>query len=378
MQLIILTLIASSQAVLTSPIGLNIGLEPRLHPIESLHHSQDKLGHYAYGYAAPLSSRSETRTPDGVTKGGYSYIDSDGVLQTVEYTADPVHGFRVATTNLPRDLPDVAAARAQHMATYSAVAAQNAKIAQLLSVPYSNPIAVPQSNVPRIPIDQQLPQPVVDLPEVVKARNEHLAALQAAYAGISSLPQPVQDLPEVTRARAEHLAIVDQLTQQHAALASQVNLSPVPANIPGGVIPVKTAAGNYEPGLPVNQNQQVSYTPLRYGDAEAKDGNDLQRYSYGYVGPLSSHNEARSDDGVTRGGYSYIDANGIVQNVHYVADAVNGFRVTASNIPIDVHHVTKIVPESREPIVVAPSRSLEEKLVVKAVSGDLYAHEIVF
>lgn len=32
----------------------------------------------------------------------YSYIDSDGILQTVEYTADALNGFRAAATNLPR------------------------------------------------------------------------------------------------------------------------------------------------------------------------------------------------------------------------------------------------------------------------------------
>lgn len=29
-------------------------------------------------------------------------MDSDGILQTVEYTADALNGFRAAATNLPR------------------------------------------------------------------------------------------------------------------------------------------------------------------------------------------------------------------------------------------------------------------------------------
>ena len=36
-----------------------------------------------------------------MTTGSYQYIDGNGLLQTVNYISDPVHGFRVAGTNLP-------------------------------------------------------------------------------------------------------------------------------------------------------------------------------------------------------------------------------------------------------------------------------------
>lgn len=70
----------------------------------------------------------------------------------MEYTADALHGFRVAATNLPRDLPDVAYARAKHLSDFETIKAQRAQIA----VPYSNPIAVPISAVPQIPTHQQV------------------------------------------------------------------------------------------------------------------------------------------------------------------------------------------------------------------------------
>ena len=44
----------------------------------------------------------------------------------------------------------------------------------------------------------------------------------------------------------------------------------------------------------------------------------------------------KSADGVTRGSYSYVDANGLLQTVNYISDAM-GFRVAATNLP--VHHV---------------------------------------
>lgn len=279
----------------SSHVGVTVGLTPYSHPITSLYHSQDVIGQYAYGYATPTSTKAETKTADGVTHGGYSYIDSNGILQSVQYTADPIHGFRVAATNLPQDVPEVAYAKAKHLADFNAIAAHNA-----------NPAVVPQ--------------PIQDLPEVVQARTRHLATLQAAYAG-NIAPQPVQDLPEVAQARAEHLAAVAQTRARDAA----IHLSPV--EVSGNVVPVQTVA---TAGTP------VSYPALIQSPASAQyhsqDG--LGQYSYGYVGPLSFKTETKSADGVTRGGYSYIDANGVLQTVHYISDPVNGFRVAATNLPV--------------------------------------------
>lgn len=41
-------------------------------------------------------------------------------------------------------------------------------------------------------------------------------------------------------------------------------------------------------------------------------------------------------DGVTRGSYSYIDANSQLQHVDYISDA-GGFRVAATNLPVDTN-----------------------------------------
>lgn len=107
------------------------------------YHAQDELGQFSYGYAGGPSAKHEVKTFDGVTRGGYSYVDANGLLQTVNYVADPVHGFRVAATNLPvapapvaaayaaplaaavpqnvylADAPDVAVAKAAHFAAHA-------------------------------------------------------------------------------------------------------------------------------------------------------------------------------------------------------------------------------------------------------------------
>lgn len=110
-------------------------LSPRIitaeSPILSQYHSQDSLGQYTYGYNGGSSAKIETKTLDGVTRGSYSYFDADGRLQTVEYTADPINGFRAAATNLPqaplqssipepvRDTIEVQQAKAEHIRVFN-------------------------------------------------------------------------------------------------------------------------------------------------------------------------------------------------------------------------------------------------------------------
>jgi len=57
---------------------------------------------YSYGvndhHTGDQKSASETRD-GGVVKGHYSLVQPDGVLRTVEYVADPVHGFQAKVIN---------------------------------------------------------------------------------------------------------------------------------------------------------------------------------------------------------------------------------------------------------------------------------------
>merc|ERR1712025_1123491 len=100
-----------------------------------------------------MGARSETKDAFGVTRGSYQYVDANNVVQTVHYTADDINGFRVAATNVP-----VAPAAA----------------------PLGLPIA------PEIPVPAPL-VPVVETPEVAAARAEHLAAHEAAKAEVAAV-----------------------------------------------------------------------------------------------------------------------------------------------------------------------------------------------
>ncbi|XP_052897686.1 cuticle protein 19.8-like [Anopheles moucheti] len=107
--------------------------------LHSQYHAQDELGQYSYGYNGGLSAKAESKSFDGVTRGSYSYLDAENKLQTVAYTADALNGFRVAASNLPvapietrtapepvKDTPEVAAAKADHMAAIEAAKLRNA------------------------------------------------------------------------------------------------------------------------------------------------------------------------------------------------------------------------------------------------------------
>merc|ERR1712180_198389 len=103
-------------------------------------HAQDEFGQFSFGHAGGPSARTESRAANGVTQGSYQYVDANGLLQTVNYIADPFNGFRVSGTNLPaaplapavvalegpapvQETAEVAAARAEHLAAVDAAAA---------------------------------------------------------------------------------------------------------------------------------------------------------------------------------------------------------------------------------------------------------------
>ena len=70
-------------------------------PVGTQHHAQSESGEYEYGYTNAAASKIESKSADGVTRGSYSYVDANGILQTVNYIADDLWGFRVVATNLP-------------------------------------------------------------------------------------------------------------------------------------------------------------------------------------------------------------------------------------------------------------------------------------
>lgn len=217
-------------------------------PVVTQYHSQDELGQYSYGYSGGLSAKSETKSLDGVTRGAYSFLDSEGKLQSVEYTADALNGFRAIASNMPVapvetrtaplpvvETPEVAQARADHM-----VAFEEAKV-RAAAEPESDDSqvveAAPQTKTVTPAVVESItpiaaPVPVLRTGEIFEHRpvafsytystpffgynpytlgypfNFVRSALPIAAPIVPQqyIPQPVAETPEVAQARAEHLA----------------------------------------------------------------------------------------------------------------------------------------------------------------------------
>ena len=149
-------LLAPAAAPLAHPLPVApLPVAPIVEPPSSQFHAQDEFGQFSFGYQNINSARSESKDAFGVTRGSYQYVDANNVVQTVHYTADDINGFRVAATNVP-----VAPALVQ---------------ADLPVAPAA-PAVVPLV----------APLPVVETPEVAAARAEHLAAHEKAKADVAA------------------------------------------------------------------------------------------------------------------------------------------------------------------------------------------------
>merc|ERR1711994_913149 len=199
-------------------------------------HAQDEFGQFSFGHAGGPSARTEARNAYGVTTGSYQYIDANGLLQTVNYVADPVHGFRVAGTNLPVGPAALAAP----------------EVAPLVAPTFNpEPLVAPV-------FTGVAPEPVEDTPEVAEAKAAHLALLEAANSerkrrdadeeaavvaapAIAALPYPYAAglnlayaglplaAPAVLPAAAAvaHAPIVKSVVETPAAVETEVAATPV-------------------------------------------------------------------------------------------------------------------------------------------------------
>merc|ERR1712156_1039996 len=94
---------AAAPAPVAAPVVASAPVVAAATPVDttnSQYHAQDDFGQYNYGFSSQDQTKSEIKTADGVTRGAYSYVDANGIVQTVNYISDAM-GFRVAATNLP-------------------------------------------------------------------------------------------------------------------------------------------------------------------------------------------------------------------------------------------------------------------------------------
>ncbi|XP_042867034.1 translation initiation factor IF-2-like [Penaeus japonicus] len=296
--------------------------------VKTQYHSQDELGQYAFGYVGDASTAHEVRTLDGAVRGSYTYVDADGKLQTASYVADR-NGFRVEATNLPvspsapkadlplpepvKPTPEVQAATAAHLQAVAEVKAARAK----RSVPAQGYLPPPAPAAAHAPaVAQKVQAAPLPAKKVVKVHAAPVApvVLAPVHTGGAHLAPAPLARPFPLAAQAVFVRADPEVLQRVAAL-------PLVAPAPLAVAPALPAPGLVPAAAPTQILSQFH------------SQNELGGYEYGYEGGPSTKHEIRTPDGVTRGSYSYVDANGELQTVSYVADDLHGFRVVATNLP---------------------------------------------
>ncbi|BFF99705.1 uncharacterized protein DMAD_07536 [Drosophila madeirensis] len=220
-------------------------------PTQQQYISQDALGQYSYGYAEPLSSKQETRTLDGTTRGTYSYRDAAGKLQTVDYLAD-AQGFHVAATNLPKAVVPrelVTGRSAAHGIVPHPVAVHHPVEPHAVKHPHS--VEHPAGHIAEHPSSHvgtgRSAHPAVGHPEAVHHPEEHhpveqhpvehpaghvaehhpVAGTGRAHPEAHEFPQPVGDTAEVAAAKALHLKRLHDEQQRNEILTPHIAV-PVP------------------------------------------------------------------------------------------------------------------------------------------------------
>jgi len=342
-------------------------------------HAQDEFGQFSFGYENINSAKTETKDAFGVTRGSYQYTDANGIVQTVNYIADDVNGFRVAGTNIPVaaaalpvaplvpvgpvpvsvvETPEVAEARAAHLAAH-----EEAKEAATIerkkredddesSEPEPEPEADKKKKRSAEPIDSDytipagpilhaapvsISAPVVSHPLPLA----HVSApLQPAFLPvaqsieISAAPLiPQHFAPEQFASLPQELRFAAPQPQIFAPSTFPQSLPFVPEQLP--VAPHTLAPIQ----APLNLAPQILGpaplpTPIQAPSSQFHAQDEFGQFSFGYENINSAKTETKDAFGVTRGSYQYVDANGIVQTVHYTADDINGFRVSGTNIPV--------------------------------------------
>ncbi|XP_067010357.2 cuticle protein 16.5-like [Anabrus simplex] len=219
--------------------------------VTSQYHTQDTLGQYAYGYQGDTSAKHEVRTADGITQGAYSYLDSNGLVQSARYVSDPLNGFRVAATNDPSLAasagPAVVAAAPAVVATDAAVRAAhfNAHVAAKAALlgrkrrspgylSAAAPLAVAHAAAP-VAVAHAAPAVVAAAPAVVAAPvstfgYSSVSAHPATVVGYAAhaAPVAVAHAAPVAVAHAAPVAVADAAhIAAKAALLGRKKRSPV-------------------------------------------------------------------------------------------------------------------------------------------------------
>ncbi|KAK8723166.1 hypothetical protein OTU49_011874 [Cherax quadricarinatus] len=325
---------ASGRSLLSGALSNHIDPLVRVPTVlKTQYHSQDELGQYAYGYVGDASTAHEVRTLDGAVRGSYTYVDSDGELQTASYVADR-NGFRVKASNLPqaplapppaavslpepvKPTPEVLAATAAHLRAFAEVKASRIKRAATVTTQPPSAKVTTVKHTDNIKVDPVHVPASVNNTDNIKVNSDHVPASVNNTDNVKMDPVHV---PASANANASNNTKLSDYAKANVEVEESIIQMPFPASLP------------VAPAFPVPLTEAApSYVPPQFHALE-----ELGEYKYGYDGGPSRKHEVHIPGGVTRGSYSYIDSDGEVQTVSYIADDDLGFRVLGNSLDEDL------------------------------------------
>merc|ERR1712142_279762 len=142
-------------------------------------------------------------------------------------------------------------------------------------------------------------------------------------------------------------------------------------------LPVGAYAGAYAPAVAAAP-YVAPYAAPAYTGSQFHAQDEFGNLNYGYANLNSAKQEVGNTYGGVQGGYSYVDANGKLQQVTYVADAA-GLRVADSRLPVAPVYDGVAPTFNPEPLVapvfdgVAPEPVVDTPEVAEAKAAHLAA-----
>ena len=140
-------------------------------------------------------------------------------------------------------------------------------------------------------------------------------------ASVSFVPQPMVHAVPQPMVKAVPQTVQVATPYQAAAVPVVVAMAPEPLDAPNPPLP---SLG----------------TPYVGGQFHSQD--ELKQYSFGHHGGPSTRVETRDYLGRTHGSFAYVDPNGDVQMRKYAAAPTVGFKVAASDLPVDTPAVASL------------------------------------
>ncbi|XP_034238107.1 uncharacterized protein LOC117643369 [Thrips palmi] len=250
------------------------------------YHAHPKYS-FNYGVKDPhtgdIKNQWETRDGD-VVKGEYSLVEADGSVRTVSYTADHHNGFNAVVKRTGPSYHPVAHKQYHH---------EEPSHAHYVSVPAK-------------------PSYYSSYPALASYSGDHYSDDAASSAS--------------SRTGAADAATTTTTAATTTTTAGSKHVAPADAD---------TAESKPVPSRWSRSSRQgvLGGDPGRAAGEQAEDNDDSEPYSFDYAvrdpstGDTKSQWESRVN-GVVRGMYSLVQADGSLRSVTYTADNLNGFRAT--------------------------------------------------